>query len=84
VAHIKEMTKEEAKAFLRKVMGYDSRTIEGVEKEHLLTVFQLIEPTNSSNNQRFWTDVYIHAGKEYHHTIGEGLDELTEILPDDL
>lgn len=77
------MTKEEVSALLRKITGPDSRTIEGVEKEHLLTVFGLIEPSSSSNNQHTWTDVYHHAGKEYHFTTGEGFDELEEILPDD-
>ena len=70
------------KKFLRDVMGSPRRTIEGVEKEHMLTVFSLIEPTSNSNNQHTWTTVYHHAGKEYHLTDGVGFDELTEILPE--
>lgn len=72
------------KQLMRAVMGPERRIIEGLEKEHLLTVFGLIEPTSESNNQRTWTDVYHHAGKEYHLTLGDGFDELTEILPDDI
>ena len=72
------------KKFLRDVMGPDQRIIEGTEKEHMLTVFRLIQPTSESNNQRTWTTVYHHAGKEYHLTTGEGFDELAEILPDDI
>ena len=68
------------KKFLRDVMGPPRRIIEGVEKEHMLTVFSLIEPTSNSNNQRTWTDVYHHAGKEYHLTTSDGFDELEEIL----
>ena len=72
------------KEFMRKVMGPEQRIIEGVEKEHLFTIFNLLEPTEESNNQRSWTTVYEHAGKTYHYTIGDGWDELAEILPDDL
>ena len=78
------MTQEEARAFIRKIMGPERRKIQGEEREHLMTVFALIDPVSDSNNQRFWTDVYHHAGKVYHHTTGEDLDELEEILPDDI
>ena len=71
------------KAFLRKITGPEQRIIKGQEKEHLFTVFNLIEPTSESNNQRTCTTVYHHADKEYHYTQGDGFDELAEILPDD-
>ena len=72
------------KKFLRDISGPEQRIITGQEKEHLFTVFNLIEPTSESNNQRTWTSVYHHAGKEYHFTQGENFDELVEILPDDI
>jgi hypothetical protein len=71
------------KEFMRKVMGPEQRIVEGQEKEHLFTIFNLLEPVEESNNQRSWTTVYEHAGKTYHHTIGDGWDELAEILPDE-
>lgn len=71
------------KKFIRDISGPEQRIIEGQEKEHLFTVFNLIEPSSESNNQRTWTTVYHHAGKEYHYTQGEGFDELAEIIPDD-
>lgn len=71
------------KKFLRDISGPEQRIITGQEKAHLFTVFNLIEPSSESNNQRTWTTVYHHAGKEYHYTQGEGFDELAEILPDD-
>ena len=71
------------KKFIRDISGPERRIITGQEKEHLFTVFNLIEPTSESNNQRTWTTVYHHAGKEYHYTVGEKFDELAEILPDD-
>ena len=80
---IKEMTKEQAKAFLRKVMGPDRRKIEGAEKEHMLTLFSLIEPIQSTNNQRSFTDEYKHADKEYHVHYFENEIEVEEILPDE-
>lgn len=72
------------KKFLRKVMGPEQRIIKGQEREHLLTVFNLITPAEETNNQRSWTTVYEHAGKKYHLTTGDGWDELAEILPDDI
>lgn len=80
---INDMTPEEARAFIRKVMGPERRIIEGQEKEHLFTIFNLLEPIEQTNNQRSWTTVYHHAGKVYHFTDGEGWDELAEILPDE-
>lgn len=58
-------SKEEALAFIRSVMGPPKRTLEGDEREHMLTVFRLIEPVRQTNNQRSFTDEYIHAGKMY-------------------
>ena len=58
-------TVEEAKAFIRKVMGPPRRVLEGAEREHMLTVFRLVEPIKSTNNQRSFTDEYVHAGKMY-------------------
>jgi hypothetical protein len=72
------------KEFMRSIMGPEQRIIEGQERDHLFTIFNLLEPIEESNNQRSWTTVYEHAGKTYHYTIGDGWDELAEILPDDL
>ncbi len=72
------------KEFMRKVMGPDKRKIEGTEREHLFTVFRLLEPIESTNNQRSFTDVYEHAGKTYHVHYFEDETELEEILPDDI
>ena len=78
------MTPEQARAFIRKVMGPERRTIEGVEKEHLLTLFGLIDPVSSSNNQRSMTDIYEHASKVYHVTYFESDTEVEEMLEDDI
>ena len=65
-------------------MGPDKRTIEGTERDHLFTVFNLLEPIESSNNQRSFTEVYEHAGKTYHAHYFEDETVLEEILPDDI
>lgn len=74
------------KEFMRKVMGPPRRKIEGDEYKHMMLVLGLKEPVSSSNNQRTWTDEYLHDGKTYNVTYFPGCDaapELEEILPDD-
>ena len=69
---VNKMTAEEAKAFVRKIMGPPRRSLEGKERDHIWTLLQLREPTSQSNNQRSWTDVYHLNGKEYQvHYFGE-------------
>lgn len=73
------------KKFMRAVMGPDRRKLEGDEREHMLTVFRLIDPVETSNNQHSFTEVYEHAGKTYHvHSWSDADDEVEEILPDDI
>ena len=72
------------KEFLRRVMGPERRTLIGDEREHILTVFRLLKPIGTSNNQRSFTEQYEHVGKKYDVHYFE--DEITveEILPDDI
>lgn len=79
-----KFTPEEARAWIRKVTGPDRRKIEGTERDHMLTVFKLLEPVESTNNQRSFTDVYEHAGKTYHVHYFDKDIEVEEILPDDI
>ena len=84
MANTKEMTQEEARVWLRKVLGPPRRLIEGVEKEHLLTLFNLIDPVGSSDNQISFTEEYVHAGKHYDATYFYGEVIVEEILEDDI
>lgn len=59
------MTPDKARAFIRAVMGPPKRTLEGEERDYMLTVLRLLEPVRQTNNQRSFTDEYIHAGKRY-------------------
>lgn len=78
-----KFTPEEARAWIRKVMGPQKRVLEGDEREHMLTVFNLLEPVCQSNNQRSFTDEYVHAGKTYYVHYFENEIEVEEVLPDE-
>lgn len=82
---MKTMTTEEARIFIRKVMGPPRRTLEGQEKENVWLMLQLIdEPTSFSNNQHTITEVYHLNQKEYQVTYFSTDDfEINEMLPDD-
>ncbi len=64
------MTPDEARAFLRRVLGPPKRHIEGEEYKHMMLILSLKTPICSSNNQRFWTDEYEHNGRIYEVTYG--------------
>jgi len=80
------MTKEEAKAFLRKVMGPPHRTLEGQEREEIWMLLKLMEPISESNNQHSWTEVYKMSGNEYHVTTwpNSGPPTIDEYLPEEI
>lgn len=78
------MSKDEVKHFIRRVMGVPKRVLEGQEKENMLTLFKLIDPVESTNNQSSFTDEYHHAGKVYFvHYFGDEI-EVEEVLSDDI
>jgi hypothetical protein len=80
-----KFTPAETRAFIRRVMGPARRTLIGDEKIHMLTVFKLLDPIYSSNNQRSFTDVYEHAGKTFNvHWFSKDDIEVEEIIPDDI
>ena len=78
---------EEALAFLKKIGMKKRRTLTGTEREHMLLIFALIDPSESSNNQRTFSETYHHVGKEYEVTYGFSdsgepdpiVEELTEL-----
>ena len=62
------MTKEQAQAFIRKVMGPPHKTLEGKEREQVLLLLALMEPFEASNNQHSFTECYMIGNIEYHVT----------------
>jgi len=84
--YISNMSPEEAKAFLRKVMGPNRKRLEGQERENVwLMILMQEEPTSFSNNQHSISEVYIFNQREYHVTyMIEDEPIIEEILPDDI
>lgn len=64
------MTPEEARAWIRAVVGPPRRQLLGDEYKHMMILLSLKDPICSSNNQRFWTDEYIYGDKRYEITYG--------------
>jgi hypothetical protein len=77
---MKQMSKEEARAFLREVMGPPTKTLEGNEKEQILLLLAMIEPFKETNNQRSWTSYYMIGETEYHVTSFEDEVIVDEML----
>ena len=80
---MKEMTKEEARAFIRKVMGPPTRRLEGKEKEQILLLIAMIEPFNETNNQRSFTSYYMIGETEYHVSSFEDEVIVEKMLDED-
>jgi hypothetical protein len=79
------MTPTEAQAFLRRIMGPPKRTLEGQEREHVLTLLSLTQPFKESNNQHSWTSYYKIGDKEYHVTTFPGESDIVdELLSEDI
>ncbi len=72
------MSKEEARAIIRKVMGPPSKTLEGKEREQILLLLAMTEPFKASNNQHSWTEYYTIGEIEYHVTTFPGDDVIVE------
>ena len=73
------MSQEEARDFIRKVMGPPKRTLEGKERESIWLLIQMSTPINESNNQRFWHEEYLLGGKRYDVTYGVEEDPIIEV-----
>ncbi len=79
------MTPDEAKIFIRKVMGPDRRVLEGQERENVwLMILMQDQPESFSNNQHTITEVYKINQREYHvHYFSKEDPIIEEILEDD-
>ena len=77
------MTPEEARAWIRKVMGPPKRQLEGKEREHAWLLIRMSTPVRESNNQRFWYEEYLIGGKRYNVTYGLEDDPIVEVYEDE-
>lgn len=71
------------KAFMKSIGALDvHRKIEGKERDDLVLLFKMMEPTESSNNQRSWTDTYHIGEREYrvHYWPGDQEAEIEEYI----
>ena len=67
---------EKLKKFMISIGAYDvHRKIEGQERENLVLLFKMMEPTEQSNNQHSWTDTYHIGEREYHVNYFPGAEE---------
>ena len=75
-------TKEEAYDFLVRagIIRPNERKLEGQEKADMWFILQLLEPYQSTNNQRFITDYYKYGDEEYQVTFFDATDfEIVEV-----
>ena len=81
---VSKLTPEEARAFLRKVMGPPKRTLEGKERDQVLLLLAMMDPYETSNNQVSWTSCYMIGDRDYHVTSLPGFEDIVDlILPED-
>jgi hypothetical protein len=85
MTNILNMTPEEAKAFIRKIMGPPRRVLEGQERDNIWLMIQLQdEPDEFSNNQHSISEVYKFNQQEYHvHYFPNEDPVIEEITKDD-
>jgi hypothetical protein len=58
------MTQQEAREFIRRVMGPPRRELEGAERDQVILMLAMLgKPTRTSNNQRSYSEEYEHAGR---------------------
>ena len=75
-ARIDAMTKEDSLRILKAIGALDThREVTGTERDHLVTLFQMMEPVESSNNQHSWTDEYRIGDRVYHVHYFDGAEE---------
>lgn len=78
------MSPEQARSFIKKVMGPTKRQLFGKELEHVQFLMDMCEPVRTSNNQRSITEEYLIGGKRYDVTYFGGEDEpIVEVYDDD-
>jgi hypothetical protein len=73
-----EQTPEQARAFVRKIMGPSRRVLTGAEREQTLTMLALIGPTVTTNNQHSWSEDYVQGGQHWCVTYFPNEDAVVE------
>ena len=71
-------TREQARDFLRSLGIGKYATLTEPERSHMLTIFAMLQPESESNDQRSFTEVYLHAGRTFHVTTFEDGEVVVE------
>jgi len=67
--------------FMKSIGAFKKRRIlEGKELEQVLTMLRLMGPGEESNNQHVWTESWRIGNIEYNHHVGDGFEELEEVI----
>jgi hypothetical protein len=81
----RELTPEQAHDLLKSLGVFKKRrTLEGEELEQVLTMLRLLGPGEETNNQRVWTISWRVGNIEYNYHVGDGFEELEEVIDDDI
>lgn len=59
------------------------RTIDGEEREQVLTMLRLLGPGEYSNNQHVWTESWRVGNIEYNIHTSDEFEELEEVIDED-
>jgi hypothetical protein len=78
------MTPEQARAFIRKIMGPPKRQLASKEREKVWLLIQMSTPIRESNNQRFWYEEYLIGGRRYYVTYGVEDEPIIEVYKDEI
>ena len=82
----KDVTKdpETARRFLKGLgLLKKRRSLQGEEREQVLTMLRLLGPGEQSNNQHVWTESWRVGNIEYNHHSCENFEELEEVIEED-
>lgn len=80
----KHLSSKRQREYIRAVMGPPRKELKGKEYDHVWLMLQLVEPFDSSNNQRTCTDKYKVGDLEYHVHFGlyaNGRPMIEEVSP---
>ena len=57
--------------YFYRILNSDTRILEGEERDHMLTIFQFIDPLEKNTRQKTIRSIYHHARKLYWVTYGD-------------
>ena len=74
-----DMSPAEKKVYFRQLFGPPFEVLRGEEKQEALLLLALLEPTEVTNNQTTWTQVYIQNDVTY-HIVTEPIENKVSVI----